>query len=482
MRGVRFERKSRALGAAVVATIGLAATTAGAQAQTQLPGIVVETPSPVKKKAQPTPGPSAASTSQETPPAPEPIAGTSLNISPDDTFVSVTVLTPGELLSQPYATLGDALATKPGIAATTFAPGASRPVIRGLSGFRVSIQENGLSTGDASALSDDHAIPIDPYAAGQVEVVRGPATLRYGSQAIGGVVNAINNRIPDGIPPAGFRAETRGGFSTVDDGRNGSMMVEAGAGNFAVHADAFKRAADDYRVPEPPGRQLNTSLDSEGYSLGGSFISRSGFIGVAYTSFASTYFIPGIESAAAKNHIVLDQSKWTSKGEWRVNDFGLEAIRFWLGATDYKHSEIDGLGAGSVIGSTFLNRQYEARVEAQHLPVKTQLGELRGAAGVQWFDRDLSAAGADGILLAPTNTVSLAGFVFEELQLTRKLRFQAAARIETNDVKGTASTFPPTFLPPPDDPVETPASRTDHAQERQRRSPLRHAARASLPA
>ena len=91
-------------------------------------------------------------------------------------------------------------AHRPGISATTFAPGASRPVIRGLSGFRVRIQENGLATGDVSALSDDHAVPIDPLAAGQVEVVRGPATLRYGSQAIGGVVNAINNRIPDRHP------------------------------------------------------------------------------------------------------------------------------------------------------------------------------------------------------------------------------------------------------------------------------------------
>ncbi len=261
------------------------------------------------------------------------------------------------------------------------------------------------------------------------------------------------------LQPA-FAPRRRGGLSSVDDGRDGSMMVEAGAGHFAVHADAFKRTADDYGIPGSPGRQLNTSLDSEGYSLGGSYIARNGFIGVAYTSFASTYFIPGVEAAADKNHIVLDQTKWTSKGEWRVNDFGLEAIRFWLGATDYKHSEVDGLGAGSIIGSTFLNKQYEARVEAQHLPVKTALGELRGAVGVQWFDRDLSAAGADGILLAPTSTVSLAGFIFEELQLSKKLRFQAAARIESNDVKGTASTFPPTFLPPPDDPVETPARRT----------------------
>ena len=101
---------------------------------------------------------------------------------------------------QPSSTLGDALGSRPGIAATTFAPGASRPVIRGLSGFRVRIQENGLATGDVSALSDDHAVPIDPLAADQVEVVRGPATLRYGSQAIGGVVNAVNNRIPTAIP------------------------------------------------------------------------------------------------------------------------------------------------------------------------------------------------------------------------------------------------------------------------------------------
>ena len=112
-------------------------------------------------------------------------------------------MTRPELAAQPFAQLGDALNTKPGIASTSFAPGASRPVIRGLSGFRVGITENGLATGDVSALSDDHAIPIDPNSARQVEVVRGPATLRYGSQAIGGVVNSINNRIPKQFRPKG---------------------------------------------------------------------------------------------------------------------------------------------------------------------------------------------------------------------------------------------------------------------------------------
>jgi iron complex outermembrane receptor protein len=435
-----------AAGASVCATVT-------AHAQTQLPGVTVTTPSPVTPSTAPA-QPSAGAP-QPTQPAPD-LAGTGLQISPDQNFVATTVVTPQQLLSQPSAALGDALAARPGIAATTFAPGASRPVIRGLSGFRVRIQENGIGTGDVSALSDDHAVPIDPLAAGQVEVVRGPATLRYGSQAIGGVVSAVNNRIPTAIPTNGILVETRGGFSAVDNGRNGAAIVEAGSGNFVVHADTFARSADNYGIPG--GTQANTSLDSSGYSLGGSFVFKDGFIGAAYSSFDSTYFIPGIEAAAHKNHIVLNQTKFTSRGEWRVNDFGLEAIRFWFGAVDYKHDEVDSVPV-TVIGSTFLQTTYEARMEAQHLPVKTALGVLRGAVGMQWSNRDLQAAGADGVLLNPTNTQSLAGFVFEELQPTKRLRFQAAARIESDDVKGTASTFPPGLLPPPNDPTESLAQR-----------------------
>jgi iron complex outermembrane recepter protein len=437
----------------VVVLAAVAWATVPARAQTQLPGITVTTPSPLTPSTAPAQAPAAAP--QPAQPVAE-LAGTGLQISPDQNFVATTVVTPQQLLSQPSAALGDALAARPGIAATTFAPGASRPVIRGLSGFRVRIQENGIGTGDVSALSDDHAVPIDPLAAGQVEVVRGPATLRYGSQAIGGVVNAVNNRIPTTIPPNGILIETRGGFSTVDDGRNGAAIVEAGSGNFVVHADTFARAADNYGIPG--GTQANTSFTSEGYSLGGSYVFKDGFLGVAYSSFDTTYHIPGIEAAEHKNHIVLSQTKFTSRGEWRVNDFGLEAVRFWFGATDYKHDEVDSVPV-TVIGSTFLQTTNEARMEAQHLPIKTGLGVLRGAVGMQWSNRDLQAAGADGVLLNPTNTQSLAGFVFEELQPTKRLRLQAAARIESDDVKGTASTFPPDFLPPPNDPTQSAAQR-----------------------
>jgi iron complex outermembrane receptor protein len=271
------------------------------------------------------------------------------------------------------------------------------------------------------------------------------------------VVNSINNRIPETMPSKGYRAETQGGLSSVDSGRNGSALIEAGAGNFVVHADAFKRIQEDYAIPG--GAQANTSVDSEGYGLGGSYVFKDGYLGLAFTSFDSTYFIPGNAAAEQKNHIVLNQTKWMSKGEWRLNDMGLEAIRFAFGASDYKHDEVDGLGAAAVIGSTFLNKLYEARVEAQFQPIQTGLGELRGAIGTQGYDRKLSAAGEDGILLPPAHTQSIAAFIFEELQLSRKLRLQAAARVENDSVDGTASTFPANFLPPPDDPVQSPSKR-----------------------
>jgi len=443
-----------ALTGAVIAWNGIFS---GVAAQTQLPGIVVTTPSQAKRPAKPAPAP-VATTPAPAPAAPEPAPpATSLQIPAEPSFDAKTVMGGTELAAQPFAQLGDALGEKPGIAATAFAPGASRPIIRGLSGFRVGITENGISSGDVSALSDDHAVPIDPNSARQVEVVRGPGTLRYGSQAIGGVVNSINNRIPEKIPPKGYTAETQGGLSSVDSGRNGSALVEAGAGNWVMHADAFKRISEDYAIPG--GTQPNTSVNSEGFALGGSYVFKDGFLGLAVTSFDSTYFIPGIAAAEEKNHIVLNQTKVMSKGEWRLNDMGLEAIRFSFGASDYKHDEVDGLGAAAVIGSTFLNKLYEVRVEAQLQPMQTTLGELRSAIGTQWYDRRLSAAGEDGILLPPSHTQSLAGFIFEELQLSKKLRFQVAGRIESDSVDGTASTFPPTFLPPPDDPTVAPAAR-----------------------
>src|SRR5436853_2515342 len=198
---------ARCLVLASPALIQIAATE-GAGAQTQLPEIRVTAPSPIVRRAPPrpasrgepaapAPGPAVAE-----PPAPSqgiPQAGVLPIVT--DQFATVTVVPNEELRRTPASTMGDLLFSKPGITGSSFAPGASsRPSIRGLDVNRVGIVENGLGGGGVSDLGEDHFVPINPLATNQVEVIRGPATLRYGSQSIGGVVSATNNRIPDVLP------------------------------------------------------------------------------------------------------------------------------------------------------------------------------------------------------------------------------------------------------------------------------------------
>jgi iron complex outermembrane receptor protein len=390
-----------------------------AEAQTELPGIVVTTPSPVARTAA-----HAGQVPGQTGALPPPPSGIAL----EDVFVPITVVPPREVASTPGSNLADALQYKPGITGSNFAPGANRPVIRGLDNYRVRVQENGIGSHDVSALSEDHAVPIDPFAADQIEVVRGPATLRYGSQAIGGVVNAVNDRIPQVIPPRGFAIETRGGVNSVNRGADGAFKVTAGSGAFAVHADAFSRYAGDYDTPQ--GRMANSFVDAEGFSVGGSLIGPQGFIGIAFTRYSALYGIPAEDA-----RIDMIQDKFQSRGEWRVGGMGVEAIRYWFGASDYNHKEV--VPGEPEPGSIFNNRELEGRIEVQHLPVMTAFGELRGAAGTQFGKRKTSAVSSEGDgLLDPARTSSIAAFIFEELQLTRRLRLQAAARIEHTTVDG----------------------------------------------
>jgi iron complex outermembrane receptor protein len=419
-------------------------------AQTQLPEITVTTPSPVAKtakKAAPKVAPAPAKA--EAPPAP----AASAKIA-EDAFVSVTVVPDEEIVSVPSATLAGSLMSQAGIIGSTFAPGASRPVIRGFDNFRVLVQENGIGAHDVSALSEDHAVPIDPLIADRIEVVRGPATLRYGSQAIGGVVNAFTGRIPEIIPPKGVSFATRGGLSSVDGGSDGAFKVTAGSGNVAVYADAFKRHAGDYDTPL--GRQFNTFVDSEGFAVGTSLIGPDGFIGIAFSRFTSVYGIPGEEAAEHRPFIDLIQDKLQVRGERRIRSGGVDAIRFWLGSSWYTHDEFHfhEPGEPAEVGSKFKNRQTEGRMEVEHTPVLTGLGELRGAVGVHFGHKRTTAQSFEGDgLLDPARTASLATFWFEELQMTKRLRLQAAIRLEQTTVDGvgldgeTPTAFERTFMP-----------------------------------
>lgn len=375
-----------------------------------------------------------------------------------DTFQSTSVLTDKDLQRTTAASIADLLATQPGIAASTFAPGASRPNIRGLDDYRVRVQENGIGTHDASDFSQDHQVPVDPNATDRIEVIRGPATLRYGNQAIGGVVNAINNRIPEALTPNGFSARLKGAASSVDNGLDGAASIDASGKNVAIHIDAFGRSAGDYRIPG--GVQANTRLRSEGQSVGTSWIFDGGFIGAALQHMTSLYHIPGIDDAQQNTRIDLRQTKLTSKGEWRAPNDAIAAIRFAFGISDYAHDEI-GIGANGIDGvqNTIKNKEIEGRIELDHTAVATPLGALTGSWGFQASNRKLGTFGNLGGLLAPTNTDAVAGFMFEQLQLTETLKLQAAGRLESLHVQGMAPTFPSNFLPPPDTIPETPTSR-----------------------
>lgn len=497
-------------------------------AQTELPPIVVQTGSPIVRRpaARPapaprpsvvprrvaaprtTPGPKAPRRVVRAPtpaPAPPPVAPVAIppsGVLPVVTnqFATISVVPNEELRRNGGSTLGDTLFTKPGITGSSFAPGgSSRPVIRGLDVNRVRIQESGTASNGASDLGEDHVVPVDPIVNNQIEVIRGPATLRFGSQAIGGVVEATNNRIPEALPCRAntptpmvtkdgttapnanpqwgcVSAEFRGNATTVDNGRNGAFLLDTGWGNWAFHADVHGRTSDDYRIPKYPylvppdplehpratqpeafnGRQPNSFARSDGFSVGGSYIFDGGYAGVAYMRFNSLYGIPGIDGEDHNTRIDAHQDKVLTKGEWRSPVPFVDVVRFWGGVTDYKHNEL-GLADPTDLSSdgvrqTFTNKEQEGRIEVTLVPFNLRFAELTTAVGVQGGHQELTAPGDDPTnplngLFDPNSNHRIAGYMYNEFNFGHGFKAQVAGRIERVDLKGSVPDFPVDFLP-----------------------------------
>jgi iron complex outermembrane receptor protein len=427
------------------APLAVFATMSSAVAQTtELPEVLITAPSPIQPARVPRP---AQTSAPQVGPNDSPSSFGTLDLRPiaQQVFAPVTVLPEGEIRRSPATTIGDLVDRTPGVTGSAFAAGANRPIIRGLDNNRVRLQENGIGSMDVSEIGEDHGVPIDPLAANRVEIIRGPATLRWGSQAIGGVVSIDNNRIPMPDTPFGLRGIVRSAFSTVDNGREGAVVIDGRHGAFAVHADFFKRVADSYNTPR--GRQANTQLEAKGFSYGTSYIFQNGFIGASITHFASDYGIPGVDAAAGKTHIDMRQTKFNSKGEVRIESAFIDTLRFWYGGSFYKHDE-RGLDAGiDTALATFKNREHEARVEAQLMPVMLGGYQLRSALGLQAGMQRLRTGGEAGGLVAPADTNRIATYLFNELQLSPLTRLQFAGRIENVNLRGTETLFPANFLP-----------------------------------
>ena len=486
--------------AALVLSAGGAARAQQEQASgsTVLPALTVQAPSPIVRRKPPHPTPvrhpsrvaRGGHTPAPSPATPVPVAqpvflpGTLPVVT--DQFATVTVVPNEEIRRSSATTLGDLLNDKPGITGSSFAPGgSSRPIIRGLDVNRVGITENGLGSNGASDLGEDHFVPIDPLTTNQVEVIRGPATLRYGSTAIGGVVAASNNRIPEALPCSPISAaqtygyavkmpqlspsnpcmsfETRGALSSVDRGREGAMLLDAGGGNFAIHIDAFARKTEDYSVPNSPyrfdptrpfnGKQPNSATESNGFSIGGSYVFTGGFIGAAVTQNNSLYHIPGIDGEEHRTRIDARQTKFTSKGEYRPDSAAIDAVRFWIGATDYSHSEIGLADAADPtsdgIRQRFTNKEQEGRAEVQFMPLDLRFAALTTALGVQASHQELTAPSPDDLgsplngLWDPNRNTKVAGYAFNEFRFSELTKAQVAGRIEHVDLSGTTPAFIP---------------------------------------
>jgi iron complex outermembrane recepter protein len=341
----------------------------------------------------------------------------------------------GDRLSlQRAATLGQTLDGLPGVASTWFGPNASRPSIRGLDGDRVRLLDNSGASVDASSLSFDHAVAIDPLVVERVEVLRGPAALLYGGNATGGVVNTLDNRIPrQPLDELSGRAELRLGGAA--DERSLSALVEGGAGGFSWHADAFGRRSSDLRVPrytpvedgtpgEPTRRVRNSAAEGEGGAIGASWADAAGHVGLSADSFANRYGVtvePDVTIRMRRERLALSAERQLSAGP--ITGFNLRASD-----TRYRHQEVEGDGA---VGTTFDSRGQDLRVEARHAPI----AGVQGVVGLQAESLRFSALGEEAFVPG-TRTESAALFLLEEGEWAG-WSLGAGARVESVRVRSS---------------------------------------------
>ncbi|NZA27608.1 TonB-dependent receptor [Luteimonas sp. SJ-92] len=365
------------------------------------------------------------------------VRATPLARTAEDLARPVEVLA-GQRLDEVRAnSLGETVSRLPGTQSSYFGPGVGRPIIRGLDGARVQVLSDGLASGDVSTVSVDHAVTIEPFMANQIEVLKGPSTLLYGSGAIGGAVNVVDGRIPEAATeqPLEGRAELRAG--SVADERTGMVRLDGtnAAGNLVFHFDALHRETGDYDIPGfaehqhddhgdddhdddddhdeelAHGTLPNSALRTDSGALGVSWVGERGFLGVGYSLFNTRYGVPGHMAHDDHGHddddddddhddhdehgheagvrVVMDQRRTELRGG--LNDLGgFESLRVKLAHNEYTHTEYEG----DEIGTVFDNDSVEGRLELVHRP----LAGWDGAFGLQFSRRDFSAVGEEAFV------------------------------------------------------------------------------------
>lgn len=381
-----------------------------------------------------------------------------LGLEEDENLITspFSVLDSEEIFQGP-ASLGDLLDGLPGVHADSFGGGSSRPVIRGQTAPRVSVLSDGAGILDASDVSPDHAMMVEPLLARRIEVLRGPATLLYGGGAIGGVVNVLDNKVPRAMPEDGANAFMGLRGNTVAGERAGAVSLTAQAGEqFAVHVEASAREAKDYKARGiDGGRVEGTFADGENASIGASWIGDEGFFGLAYSYRADEYGIPGHGEEYAGCHphggtlhcsghdhdhyhdqhghdhdhdhvhgiptVDLRSERFDLRSEFDNPFDGIHRIRIRGSHTDYRHVEVE---EGAVI-TEYTNKGYEGRLEIDHAP----LAGWHGVVGVQHADTTFASLGVEAFI--PETDSRLTGiFAVEHYELNDDWHLELGARYE----------------------------------------------------
>lgn len=320
----------------------------------------------------------------------------------------VAVLSGEELQEKLSSSLGETLSREPGVSASDFGQGASRPVIRGLGGARVRMLENGIGSLDASTVSADHAVGIEPAQAEQIEILRGPATLLYGSDAFAGLVNVVNGRLPTNEQtPTRFQGDAR--YNSALGERMVALRAEGRLDDMlGLHFDALHRDSDDYE--SGAGEVPNSYLSTDDISLGLGLNGERGYTAASFGRYATTYAIPpsALETGATP-FIKLDQDRVDLAGRVEEPVPGLESASVRIGYVDYEHTEFE---ARAEPGTRISNNEWEGRTEFRH----ERLWDWSGVFGVHYRNRSFSAVGAE-TYVPGTKLRSTGVFLLEETDL-----------------------------------------------------------------
>jgi len=381
------------------------------------------------------------------------VTGTPFGVTDQASLLAVEVVDEEDLAVAPAATLGDLVNGLPGIRSTSFAPGASRPVIRGLAGPRVQVLTNGLGLIDASSVSPDHQVAVDPAEARRIEIVRGPATLVFGGSAIGGVVNIIDDRIPTEPAEDGLDGHVSAQASTVDNGISFGARLKANAGPLVFTVDGFTRSASDFDVPVYPESQRlldeegetagdertveNTFVELDQVGAGLSWIGSRGYIGVSVKHVETTYGVPGhahepdpLDPLAEEESVSigLEQTRYDLRGELNFDTGPFTAARLSAGYADYQHTEFEG----DAVGTQFFSNGYEGRFEL----IQRERNGWQGVVGAQLLDRTFDAVGDEAYV--PRTDITEQGLYTVQRFDRGSVGFEGGLRLDNRSLESLA--------------------------------------------